>query len=440
MTDRETASEYGILAAIVYGGDDYFAMVRDRVPREAFQMQLSREVFDAACALQDRGIHLDPVVVLQEAQKRGSRITGETLHELEVYAIERHNIQVHIQILLTNYRSVKLRNMLSEAMNALVERNEPDSVAADLAARLEDLNKDVETAIIENTEAVTMLAKHRDRLESGAYDAYVPTGYPNLDEAFGGGLIRGGFYIAAARPGVGKTALALAIAERVCRQYEKRVMFVSLEMRPTELMAREAAMISGIPSTEILVQRNLGDRNAALFEAFNKLEFAGPSYNRKNRLSVSDIGFMARRSKAQLLIIDYLGLIQERDGKDRYEKTTNISNRLKELAMDLNIPIFCLAQLNRQATATEEPKLSDLRDSGALEQDADGILMMYRPEEAAEGEETILAGTVAKNRHGRGGARIEFRYDPKTNRIGALMAQARAPVNITVNDDEEIPF
>jgi replicative DNA helicase len=127
------------------------------------------------------------------------------------------------------------------------------------------------------------------------------------------------------------------------------------------------------------------------------------SFNQKERLNVQEIQFLGKRDKPDMVVIDYLGLVKPGDGKSRYEQVTNISNELKRMARNLRVPVLCLAQLNREVEGRkgDAPRLSDLRDSGAIEQDADVVMLLHKTlDEVSEYEAMPLDVIIAKNRFG----------------------------------------
>jgi replicative DNA helicase len=189
------------------------------------------------------------------------------------------------------------------------------------------------------------------------------------------------------------------------------VLFVSLEMSITEISARRVAHKSGVGIGAVLHKPDLTPQQwNDMTTASGILYEHHLTINRCTTASVSEIGIMARSAKAELVVIDYLGLIRY-TGKETnsYERITRISMDLKRLARSLNVPILCLAQLNRQSESRldKKPALSDLRDSGAIEQDADGVLLLNRPalnwddsQKPKSWESQPFEVYVAKNRHG----------------------------------------
>ena len=252
------------------------------------------------------------------------------------------------------------------------------------------------------------------------YRAFVETGISDLDRILGGGLIREGLYILAARPGCGKTTLAAALADRMLER-GRRVLFVSLEMSRKQLMARRVAADAGrVTAAQILRGELSEEERRAVGESLVKLAKRPLFFNRRTSLNTSEIQFLAKQNRADVVIIDYLGLMRHEAGKSLYERVTGTSNQLKRMARGLETPVLCLAQLNREVEGrqNQEPRLSDLRDSGAIEQDADGVLLIHRPaiEDADEYGPTPMEVTVAKNRHGRTG-KIELNWYMRSGRI-----------------------
>ena len=217
----------------------------------------------------------------------------------------------------------------------------------------------------------------------------VKTGYTDLDNLIGG-LHPNELIILAARPGEGKTALALNIAENVAVNSQQTVLFVSLEMAKIELAVRVICSRAKLDGNRV--------RNSARFlhkdelnrfrEACDMLAAAPMYIDDTPSRTVMEIAAVARRLKRQqdlrLLVIDYIGLITpENPAEPRQEQVSKFARHLKLLSRELKIPILCLAQLNRQADSgrkDERPRLSQLRESGAIEQDADVVLFIYRKE------------------------------------------------------------
>lgn len=254
--------------------------------------------------------------------------------------------------------------------------------------------------------------QHIDRrMEGGA--AGVPTGFTDLDNLTGG-LHESELIILAARPSMGKTALAMNIAEYATVEAEVATLFVSLEMSRLELAQRMLSARGRIDGNKFRSGRLSGQDHERVMKVSADLSQAPLFIDDTPSRTVTEIAACARRLKRKekmgLLVIDYLQLIEPDNTRDpRQEQVARIARRLKGLARELNIPVVCLAQLNRQADATKEsrPRLSHLRESGAIEQDADVVMFIHREEVGMTREEARDQGVagqadlmVAKQRNG----------------------------------------
>ncbi len=241
----------------------------------------------------------------------------------------------------------------------------------------------------------------------------VATGITALDNLLGGGMINGGLYILAANTGCGKTALALQIADAVANE-DRSVLFISLEMDEYQLTARRLARAAKVSANHLIMHDLSEMEYVHIKQQLPMLKQKRLVFNRPGAFTVSDIQALAGQvQNLRLVIIDYLGLLQsEPYYGSRYEATTAISNALKALARLLGVPILCLAQLNRANAQRldKHPILADLRDSGSIEQDADGVLLLYRPDMYAscpiptDKEVAVrVECNLAKHRHGATG-------------------------------------
>ena len=226
-----------------------------------------------------------------------------------------------------------------------------------------------------------------DRLVKGGGDG-VPTHFRDLD-SLTGGLHPSEFIVLAARPSMGKTALAINIAENVAIFSRLPVLFVSLEMGRMELAQRLLCSQGKIDGSKFRSNILTKEDREKLIEASSKLSQTPLFIDDSPSRTVTEIAACARRLKRKeklgLLVIDYLQLVQPDDPRDpRQEQVAKMARRLKGLARELEIPLLVLAQLNRQVEerGREEhrPRLSHLRESGAIEQDADVVMFVHREE------------------------------------------------------------
>lgn len=256
------------------------------------------------------------------------------------------------------------------------------------------------------------LRLHGEQLAAG-----VLTHFADFD-TMTGGLHNGELIILAARPSMGKTAFAMNIAEHVAMKERAPVLFVSLEMNAIELVDRLLCSVAKVNGSRMRVGTITQEEHKRLLEHAAEISLAPLYIDDTPSRTVSEVAAVARRITKQekmkggnplgLIVIDYLQLLEPENSKDpRQEQVAKIARRLKLLAREQNVPVLCLSQLNRQAEDSKDhrPRLSHLRESGAIEQDADVVMFVHReeyyhrPEEAAEfaGQAQII---IAKQRNG----------------------------------------
>lgn len=415
-------SEQMILGSIL-GDPRTLQTIRAEVGVTDFQTESGRAIFRAACSLADDNAPIDPVEIKRRAAEQGIVLEDRDLIE----AMEVASIQADIGIHLTGMKDSVFRSKLLESVSSAYTRlataEPPQIVCADLQADIQSvLERDQAHGLASGVDLASEYVDLRLAMEAGQRRAYVPTGYNALDNALGGGMVPEGLYILAARPGCGKTTLGLQIAERVASAGIP-VLFISLEMSNLQLTARRLADETGIPAQRILLHSLTDEEHAEIAAAMEKLAARPLFFNRVRRATVGSIGILSRQVKnCGLIVLDYLGLLQYEAGKSLYERVTLTSNALKRLACSLGIPILCLAQLNREIEGRNgPPRLSDLRDSGAIEQDADGVLLLHRPPFEDDGGPAPLVCTIGKNRHGESGRSVEFNWYLRNGRIRAAM-------------------
>lgn len=233
------------------------------------------------------------------------------------------------------------------------------------------------------------------------------TGFERLDKATLG-FQKGDLIILAARPSVGKSAFALNLAVNACKNSDAHIAFFSLEMSIEQLMMRLFSYQSYLAMSKIrkghLTEREL----IILGHARNDLELLNLYFDESNSSDIYEIRAKCRELKQtnqlDLIIIDYLQLVTGSKKFNRQEEVADISRNLKILAKELNVPIIALSQLSRQVETRDEkrPVLSDLRESGSIEQDADIVMFLYRPEEAKKKKNVVLDQKVEEQREAIG--------------------------------------
>jgi replicative DNA helicase len=254
----------------------------------------------------------------------------------------------------------------------------------------------------------------------------VPTGFADLDQLTGG-LQRSDLIIVAARPSVGKSAFALGIAYGAAIQHAKTVGIFSLEMAAEQLVQRLLATETGVDSHRLRLGQIDDNEWDRISRAFGRLSEAKIFIDDSAGLNVMEVRSKARRLQAEhgldLLIVDYLQLMYARRSENRVKEISEISRGLKGLARELNIPVIALSQLSRavESRADHRPMLSDLRESGSIEQDADIVMFIYRDEVYDPNTEKkgIAEIMVSKHRNGPVGS-VNLRFFERTARFADL--------------------
>ena len=256
----------------------------------------------------------------------------------------------------------------------------------------------------------------------------VPTGLSALDEKING-MGRSDLLLLAARPGMGKTSMALNVALNAAKSTGKTVAIFSLEMSKEQLVTRLVAS-EGLIENQRLVTGNLREADwQKIAEAASTLSRLDIRIDDNPLLTVADMNAKCRRLEdLGLVVIDYLQLMTSAGGRgyqgeNRQQAVSDISRMLKIMAKELQVPVVCLSQLSRANEKRDDkrPMLSDLRESGAIEQDADLVLFLYRDDyyNADSEKHNIAECIVAKNRHGETG-KVELRWLPEYTSFGTL--------------------
>jgi len=275
-------------------------------------------------------------------------------------------------------------------------------------------------------EVIDRLFEHMEIVESGRATPGVPSGYQDLD-AITGGLQRSDLVILAARPSMGKTSLALGIAHGAASKNRSKVGIFSLEMSADQLVNRLLSMETGIDSHSLRLGKIPDGERERLYRAFGTLSELDIFIDDAPGASIMDVRSKARRLQAEhgldLLVVDYLQLMSGRRSENRVQEISDISRGLKGLARELNVPVLALSQLSRavEQRSEHEPKLSDLRESGAIEQDADVVLFIYREDkyDSSSEKKGIAEIIVAKHRNGPTGS-FHMRFFDRTARFADL--------------------
>ncbi len=320
----------------------------------------------------------------------------------------------HAQQVSEAGRKRRLRASLLEAAEDCVSDRTSEQIIHSVGGQLQDLQPVQQDDYYSAGQAAdAAFAELREAWES-AGQVGLPTGIRDLDRHIGG-FRAGQMVVLAARPSIGKSCVGAEIAQRVAERGQP-VLFANLEMSKAEMGGRFLSRLSGVPSNLMRDPKSLNHFDfKRLGQARERIaDFPlilwGGSGRTINQLSAAARRFHAR-APLSLLVIDYLGLVHG-PGKDRYQQVSAVSQSIKALAMEIQVPVLTLSQLNRDSEKNNRaPNLSDLRDSGAIEQDADIVIFIVRDRDSEDCELKI-----AKFRNGSLGS-VKVRFEGAYSRV-----------------------
>lgn len=382
--------------------------VEEALSAEDFSTELNREIFRAAIALEREGKPADPVLI---AERIGNdpAVRAYILQLMETTPTAA-NVGEYIPLVREASRRRGIQELCHQAKQRSEGQEPVEDILVELASEADKLLQDGTSRSVYTTQdCISRFYDHRMAVDQDPAKAFVSTGYSQLNAVLGGGMINSGVYVLAARPGMGKTTMGLNIAENVAKSGS--VLFVSLEMDDKQVTAKRIARASGIPYNKLMMAKLSDEEYLRMTAAMEDLQKSSVDMNVKGTMTIDEIMSLTRKVKdLRLVVIDYFGLIDpgQKGRAGRVEYTTEISGKIKQMAKKLGVPVLLLSQLNREVEkrAEKRPQLSDLRETGALEQDADAVIFLHRP--AYYGDRTQLRPwdpedlevIVAKNRHG----------------------------------------
>lgn len=405
--------------------NDVIGMVR---PGD-FYLQTNRDIYETIYEMFSYSQVIDPVTVLDKMRERGvydEQNSTKYIMQLMEVTPTAANVKQYAQIVRDK---ALLRNLTEAASNIIETVYDGAGSAQDM---LEAAEKQIYALRRGNTNdslehVGTILLKVFDRLtelsEAGSDISGVSTGLHDLDKAISG-LNKTDLMLLAGRPGMGKTSLGLNIALNVAKKYPKRtVAFFSLEMSKQQLVTRLLANESFIDNQKLTTGKLSVDEWSKIGIASSAISQTDLRVDDNPSITVAEMNAKCRRiDDLALVVIDYLQLMTSSGAKNTYggenrqQVVSDISRSLKIMAKELNVPVLCLSQLSRanESRQDKRPMLSDLRESGAIEQDADEVLFIYREDyyNKETEKQNIAECIIAKNRHGETGT-VELQWLPQ---------------------------
>lgn len=362
-------------------------------------------IYTAILAVYHESNNVDPILVANELNREDqlNRVGGaDYLYELQAPIVETENSEFYAEILLekvTRRRLIRAATQIQElAHDESVEISEVLDQSQETVFELGQTGKKrgfehIRSLLKQGLEIIEQLYRKKDKYLG------IPTGFIAFDDLTSG-LQPGNFIIIAARPSMGKTTLVLNIAQNIAIEQKKPVAIFSLEMPAQDIALRMLSAESKIDFQRLRVGRISEEYWPPLLQSVDRLSKAPILINDNRAMTVQGLRAEARRLKGEhdlaLIIVDYLQLLR---GSGRYtvreQEISEISRSLKILAWELNVPVLACAQLSREVERrpNKQPQLSDLRESGAIEQDADLVAFLYR-EDVYEDEDEFTDDTV----------------------------------------------
>ena len=411
-------AERAILGAILLNKDAFDA-VSSIVKAEDFYSDNHRVIYEALVSIVGKNQRADYVLLSEELKKSQKlEAVGGILYltNLTTDIVDAYNVEDHAKIVRDKAHLRKLIHV-ANAVESMAYREEEE--AEDIVNRAEQMVLDVSgttkgessfsamrDVVYETIDRINELQRHKGILTG------VSTGFKDLDNLTSG-LQKSDLILVAARPSMGKTAFTLNIAQNVAMKSKKNVAFFSLEMSKTQLVARVLAAVAGINSGRIRNGQLSQEDWGKAINALNDLAEAPLYIDDTSGLTPQLMKKKLRRliqehGELGLVVVDYIQLMENGGKKmadNRQQEVSAISRQLKIMAREFNVPLIALSQLSRgvESRADKTPMLSDLRESGSLEQDADIVAFLNREnyqdtEDTSDGVETQVI--IRKHRNG----------------------------------------
>ena len=422
-------AEKAVLGALLTNGSNMGAVVdtvTSILKSEDFYRDAHRIIYDAILEIVHANKTADFITVGEELdrRKRLDAVGGHAYITSLANDSVSYNVEEHAKIIS---EKAQLRRLI-DAGNKIVGmtyagEDEPTAILNKAEQMVLDVSGQTQSessfaaigeVVLSNLDKLNALQQH-----DGAITG-VPTGFKDVDHIFNG-LQKSDLILVAARPAMGKTAFTLNIAQNVTMLYDKTVAFFSLEMGKEQLVGRILSSVAGV-SSEKLRRANMDPADwEKVIAAADRMSKSKLFIDDTPGLTVQDMRSKLRRLKVEhgldLVIVDYIQLMQGRNAgkgsENRQQEVSEISRNLKLIAREFNVPVIALSQLSRsvESRPDKRPVLSDLRESGSLEQDADIVIFLYRDkyydENSEKGDNAEVL--IRKNRNGSVGT-VELQF------------------------------
>jgi replicative DNA helicase len=418
LLPQNIEAECGVLGSIIID-PEAIVQVGDFLAADDFYRDAHRTIYDVIIQLYEQREPADFITICDELERRGKleAVGGASYITSLINQVPTSgNVEFYGRIVERN--SILRRLIEAAGQIAAIAYDEGDAnVALDKAEQL-IFNISQRHTRSDFSPLHTLLAEYMKKLDQlhGQKGSIVgvPTGFSDLD-GLTSGLQRSDLIILAARPAMGKTSLALSIAHNAAVRFQQAIAIFSLEMSKEQLVQRLLSMDAGIDQHRLRIGDINDDEWDNISHSMGTLSETNIWIDDTAAISTTEMRSKARRLQAEhgidLIIVDYLQLMQSTAGtkrnENRVQEISEVSRNLKALARELDMPVLALAQLSRavETRQSKVPQLSDLRESGSLEQDADIVMFIYRDDvyNPASERKNIADIIIAKHRNGPAG-------------------------------------
>jgi len=401
-------AEESVLGAMLLDKDAVIAVAEFLLPEDFYDERL-KAVYEACLDLYENRTPIDVLTVTDRLKKRKALKNISSSSSFLADLANKVPTAAHVEHYGRIVKDTATKRALMSAASHLVDSAMDEGITA--AELMDSAESKVFSLSQKNlsksfTAVKTALAESFDRLDElhkqGEGMRGVPTGFPDLDDALAG-MQKSNLLILAARPGVGKTSLATNIAQYVSVNLKRPVGFFSLEMSREELVDRLLVGQADIDAWKLKTGKLDEEDFTKLSNAMGELAEAPLFIDDTPALSILEMRTKARRLQVEngldFLVVDYMQLARSRNLENRVQEVSEISQGLKNLARELKVPVMAISQLSRavETRGGKRPQLSDLRESGSIEQDADVVMFLWR-EDDDDAENMML--DIAKHRNG----------------------------------------
>ena len=423
---HDAQAEQAVLGAMLIDAD-CVKDVMDQLRAEDFYLRQNREIFETIAHMFVYSQPIDGVTVAGELEKAGTYTENTRPYLVQLMDITPTSANVMEYVRIVRDKSL-MRQVASAAANITAMVQDGVGSAGDMLESAEQRiyairqGRNAQGMIPVNVVLKDVMDHLAELTASGGKTLPgLSTGLSSVDNKING-LGKSDLLLLAARPGMGKTSMALNVALSAAKTSGKTVAVFSLEMSKEQLVTRLIAA-EGLVENQRLTTGNLRESDwVRIAEAASALSKLDIRIDDNPLLTVADMNAKCRRlDNLGLIVIDYLQLMTSAGGKsyqgeNRQQAVSDISRMLKIMAKELQVPVLCLSQLSRANEKREDkrPMLSDLRESGAIEQDADIVMFLYREDYYNENSDkrNLAECIIAKNRHGETG-KVELRWMPE---------------------------